>query len=315
MSGRTVLVTGAAGFIGSHVAAALLRRGDRVRGLDSFDTFYDPAIKRRNVEEAAREGALDMVEADVRDAAAVRAATAGVDAVIHLAARAGVRASLADPVTYADVNVRGSAVVLDEARRAAVGTVVLASSSSVYGSRSKAPFSEADPCDRPVSPYAATKRAMEILGAAHVADHGGGVTCLRFFTAYGPRQRPEMAVHAFARAIEEGRPVVVYGDGSARRDFTYIDDIVDGVLRSLDRAAGYRVYNLGEERTTTVTDLIALLARALGREARTEHRAAAPGDVPLTCADVSLARAELGYAPAVPLEDGLERFARWMRGG
>ena len=312
---RTVLVTGAAGFIGSHVAEALLRRGDRVRGIDSLDPFYDPAIKRRNVEEVRRVGDLSFVEGDIRDAAAVRDAIQGCDAVVHLAAKAGVRPSLRDPVGYADVNVRGTAVLLEAAAAAGVRTFVAASSSSVYGSRSKVPFSEDDPCDRPVSPYAATKRAMELLCASFQANHAGmDLPCLRFFTAYGPRQRPEMAIHAFARAIEEGRSIPVFGDGSSRRDYTYIADIAAGVLGALDGGKGFRIFNLGESRTTTLTDLVAALEKALGKKAVIDRKPDQPGDVPLTCADVSRARAELGYEPSTTLEVGLGRFVEWMRG-
>jgi UDP-glucuronate 4-epimerase len=243
VSQRTVLVTGAAGFIGSTVAGALLRRGDRVRGLDNFDPFYDPALKRRNLAEA---GEFPVVEGDIRDPAAVREALRGCDAVIHLAAKAGVRPSLLDPVGYADVNLRGTAVVLEEALAAGIRTFVAASSSSVYGARSKVPFAESDPCDRPVSPYAATKRAMELHCLARQAATGIDLCCLRFFTTYGPRQRPEMAIHAFCRAVEDGRPLPFYGDGSSRRDYTYVDDVVDGVLRALDRSRVFRIYNLGE---------------------------------------------------------------------
>ncbi|MCK6480614.1 MAG: NAD-dependent epimerase/dehydratase family protein [Planctomycetes bacterium] len=310
---RRVLVTGAAGFIGSHVAAALLRRGDAVAGLDSFTDFYDPALKRRNVEEVRRLGELPLLEGDVRDPAAVREALRGCDAVVHLAAKAGVRPSLLDPVGYADVNVRGTAVLLEEARAAGVRTFVSASSSSVYGARSAAPFVESDPCDRPVSPYAATKRAMELLCRSFQVHGSMDLTCLRFFTAYGPRQRPEMAIHAFARAIGEGRPVPFYGDGTSRRDYTYIDDIVDGVLRSLDRASGFRIYNLGESATTSLSELVALLEEAVGRRAILDRRPDQPGDVPLTCADLTLARAELGYEPRTPLREGLARFVEWMR--
>lgn len=316
MSGRSVLVTGAAGFIGSSVAEALLRRGDRVRGIDSFDPFYDPAIKRRNVEEVRRAGEFPLVEGDIRDAAGVKEALAGCDAVVHLAAKAGVRPSLRDPVGYADVNIRGTSILLEVAAAAGVRTFVAASSSSVYGARSKVPFSEDDPCDRPVSPYAATKRAMEVycFGFRTLHCPTMDLPCLRFFTAYGPRQRPEMAIHAFARAIEEGRPIPVFGDGSSRRDYTYIDDIVAGVLGALDRAKGFRIYNLGESRTTTLTGLVEALEKALGKKAVIDRKPDQPGDVPLTCADVSRARAELGYEPSTPLEEGLRRFVEWMRG-
>ena len=307
MSGRTVLVTGAAGFIGSGVAAALLARGDRVRGIDNFDPFYAPEIKRRNLREA---GPFPCVEGDIRDPAAVREALRGCDAVIHLAAKAGVRPSLLDPVAYADVNLRGTAVVLEEARAAGVRTFVAASSSSVYGSRSRAPFSEDDPCDAPISPYAASKRAME----RHLERAEGiEIACLRFFTTYGPRQRPEMAVHAFLRAIEDGTPLPFYGDGSSRRDYTYVDDVVDGVLRALDRARGFRIFNLGGSRTTTLAELVAALEAAAGRKAVLDRRPDQAGDVPLTCADVSRARAELGWEPRVGLEEGLRRFVAWRR--
>ena len=310
---RTVLVTGAAGFIGSHVAEALLRRGDRVRGIDAFTDFYDPALKRRNVEEVRRAGEFPLIEADIRDAAAVKDAMAGCDAVVHLAAKAGVRPSLLDPVGYADVNVRGTAVLLEGARAAGIRTFIAASSSSVYGARSKIPFSEDDPCDHPVSPYAATKRAMELLCLSYQAHHGIDLTCLRFFTAYGPRQRPEMAIHAFARAIEDGKPITLFGDGGSRRDYTCIDDITDGVLRALDRAGGFHIYNLGESATTSLADLVAVLEKTLGKKAVVDRRPDQPGDVPLTCADVSRARAELGYEPSTPLEVGVARFVEWMR--
>ncbi len=310
MTPRTVLVTGAAGFIGSSVAEALLRRGDRVRGIDSLDPFYDPALKRRNLAEA---GGFPCVEGDVRDPPAVRAALAGCDAVVHLAAKAGVRPSLLDPVGYADVNLRGTAVVLEAALAAGVRTFVAASSSSVYGARAKAPFAESDPCDRPVSPYAATKRALELHCAARQASAGIDLCCLRFFTTYGPRQRPEMAIHAFCRAVEDGRPLAFYGDGSSARDYTYVDDVVDGVLRALDRSRGFRVYNLGGSRATTLADLVRAVEAATGRAAILDRRPDQAGDVPLTCADASLARAELGWSPSVPLEEGLRRFVAWMR--
>jgi UDP-glucuronate 4-epimerase len=307
VTARTVLVTGAAGFIGSAVAEALLRRGDRARGIDNLDPFYDPALKRRNLADA---GGFPCVEGDVRDPAAVRAAMAGCDAVIHLAAKAGVRPSLLDPVGYADVNLRGTAVVLAEAKRAGVRTFVAASSSSVYGARSAAPFAEDDPCDAPISPYAASKRAMEL----HCERAGGiDLCCLRFFTTYGPRQRPEMAVHAFARAIELGQPLPVYGDGSSRRDYTYVDDIVDGVLRALDRNRGFRIYNLGGSRSTSLADLVAVIEKAVGKKAVLDRRPDQAGDVPLTCADVSRARAELGWQPSTSVEDGVGRFVAWMR--
>jgi UDP-glucuronate 4-epimerase len=305
---RTVLVTGAAGFIGSHVAEALLRRGDRVRALDNLDPFYDPAIKRRNLAEG-----IPLVEGDVRDPAAVREALADADAVVHLAAKVGVRPSLLDPVGYADVNLRGTAVVLEESLRAGVRTFVVASSSSVYGARSEVPFAESDPCDRPVSPYAATKRAMEIHCGSVQAASGVDLACLRFFTTYGPRQRPEMAIHAFCRAVEEGRPLPFHGDGTSARDYTYVDDVVDGVIRALDRSRGFRTYNIGGSAPTTLADLVAAVEGAVGKRAILDRRPDQAGDVPLTCADVSLARADLGWEPRTPLGEGMRRFVEWMR--
>ena len=313
MSRRTVLVTGAAGFLGSATAEALLRRGDHVRGIDSFDPFYDPAIKHRNLEEVREAGELPVVEGDIRDPAAVREAIRGCDAVVHMAARAGVRPSFEDPFGYADVNFRGTAVVLDEARRAGVRTFVAASSSSVYGARKDTPFREDDPCDRPASPYAATKRAMEVLCAERQAADGGDLCCLRLFTAYGPRQRPEMAISLFARAIEEGRPVPVFGDGGARRDYTFVDDIADGVLRALDRSRGFAILNLGGARATSLAELVVLLEAALGRKAAIERHPEQRGDVPVTLADTARARAALGWEPRTTLEEGLRRFAAWLR--
>lgn len=312
---RAVLVTGAAGFIGSHVVERLLGRGDRVVGLDNFDPFYDRAIKERNLAGALGNPGYTFVEGDIRDGARLGELLAahGIGAVLHLAARAGVRPSVADPELYADVNVRGTTAVFEAARRAGVRRVVYASSSSVYGGGLAPPFHEDQPVDRPYSPYAATKRANELLAATYHHLYGMDLVGLRFFTVYGPRQRPEMAIHKFTRAIDEGRAVRVYGDGSALRDFTYVDDIVHGTVRALDAGRGCRVYNLGESATTTVRELIALIAGALGREAHVEFAPAEPGDVPVTYADVSRARAELGYDPQVPLREGIARFVAWYR--
>ena len=319
MSGRpgggAVLVTGAAGFIGSHTAERLLARGERVIGLDNFDPFYDPALKRANLSAASRDPRFTLVEGDIRDAALLDAlfAKEPVRAVIHLAARAGVRPSVEEPALYADVNVRGTTVVLESARQAGVRKVVYASSSSVYGGNTKVPFSEDDPVDHPVSPYAATKKATELVASAYHHLYGIDTIGLRFFTVYGPRQRPEMAIAAFTRRIDEGRPVPVFGDGSALRDYTYIDDIVDGVMGALDRGRGDRVYNLGESETTSLLELVRRIGDALGREPRIEFRPAQPGDVPTTYADIARARRELGYHPAVRVAEGIPRFVAWHR--
>jgi UDP-glucuronate 4-epimerase len=309
------VVTGGAGFIGSHLCEALLRRGDRVLAIDNLNDFYDPATKRRNLAALSGLPGFRFVEADVRDRPRMASEVARVrpDAIVHLAAMAGVRPSIEDPALYADVNVMGTVSVLDAAVAAGVGKFSFASSSSVYGNNEKVPFSEDDPVDEPISPYAATKRAGELIACTYSKLHGISTTCLRFFTVYGPRQRPEMAIHKFARLILAGKPVPVFGDGTMRRDFTYVDDVVDGVLKSLDRAPAYRIYNLGESRTITLLELIDALENALGRKARIERRPPQPGDVAVTYADLSRARAEIGYAPRFPIEDGLARFAAWIR--
>jgi UDP-glucuronate 4-epimerase len=312
---ETVLVTGAAGFIGSHVCEALLSRGNRVIGLDNFDSYYAPAIKRANIELAMRHPAYTLVEGDINVAADLDRvfSYAPFVGIIHLAARAGVRPSIKNPDLYNEVNVIGTTRLTEKARQSDSGHFVHASSSSIYGSRSSVPFSEADHADRPSSPYAATKRSNEL--ALHAFNHlyGVPVTCLRFFTAFGPRQRPEMAIHKFADLIEAGQPVPIFGDGSARRDYTYIDDVVDGVTRALDRPDGYRIYNLGTTETTPLLPLAQRIAEHLDRPLRVQHFPEQPGDVPITCADISRAAEELGYQPVVTLEQGLARFVSWFR--
>lgn len=312
---RKVLVTGAAGFIGSHVAEALLARGDTVVGLDNFDAFYSPAVKRRNVRSAVAHPGYLAVDGDIRSAVAVRRAfqEGPFDAVVHLAARAGVRPSLRDPAGYGDTNVRGTTLLLEAACRHKAGHFVFASSSSVYGARTTAPFREADPSDEPASPYAATKRAGELFAATFHHLYRLPVTCLRFFTVYGPRQRPDMAIHRFTRLIDTGRPVEIYGDGQSQRDYTFVGDTVDGVLRALDRPRGYRVYNLGTTRTVSLLRLIDLISTSLGRSPRIVHLPDRPGDVPLTYADITLAQSELGYQPATRIEEGIATFIAWYR--
>jgi UDP-glucuronate 4-epimerase len=307
-----VLVTGGAGFIGSHACERLLARGDSVTVLDNFNDFYDPALKRENL--AAIPGAR-AVEGDIRDVELVRRLfeEGSFDVLLHLAAMAGVRPSLLDPLHYEDVNVRGTLVLLEELRRRPGTRMVFASSSSVYGASEEAPFREDAGLHRPVSPYAATKRAGELLCYTYHHLYDIPTTCLRFFTVYGPRQRPEMAIHKFVRATLQGRAIPFYGDGSSRRDYTYIDDIVDGVLRAIDRCAGYEIYNLGESRTTSLAELVALVGEVCDKEPTLEVLPSQPGDVPLTYADVSKARAELGYEPTTAVREGLERFVAWYR--
>ncbi len=307
-----ILVTGGAGFIGSHVCEALLARGEELVVLDDFDDFYDPALKRRN---AALLKRARIVEGDIRDRALLKKlfAEGRFEAVIHLAARAGVRPSLSDPLLYEDVNVRGTLALLEELKARPQTRFVFASSSSVYGDNDKLPYCETDDIHQPVSPYAATKRAGELFSYTYHHLYGLPVTCLRFFTVYGPRQRPEMAIHKFVRAVHEGRPIPFFGDGSTRRDYTYVADIVDGVVRALDRCSGYEIYNLGESRTVSLSELVAAIGTACGREPILERQPLQPGDVLATYADVGKARARLGYAPCVALEEGLARFVAWYR--
>jgi UDP-glucuronate 4-epimerase len=308
------LITGVAGFIGSHVAESLLADGWEVLGVDNFDPFYDPGLKRENIRALRKSKAFKLVEADIQDREQLESAvgSAKLDAIVHLAARAGVRPSIELPKLYADVNVSGTVEVLELARRREVPRFVFASSSSVYGEREGSPFREEDNVDHPISPYAATKKAGELIGYTYHHLYGLPIFCLRFFTVYGPRQRPEMAIHKFARAIAEGEPITLYGDGTSRRDYTYIDDIVAGVVAAIDRVKGYRIYNLGNHRTVELRELIRLIEEDLGKKANVKHMPAQPGDVPLTCADIQRAQEELGYNPGVPIERGLELFVEWF---
>ena len=314
---RNVLVTGGAGFIGSHLVERLLGEGLwRVHVVDDFNDFYDPAIKRRNVAPHLSREDFHLTEADIRDRDALESVfrESAFDCVVHLAARAGVRPSLVEPLLYAETNIRGTLNLLELARAHGVRQFVFGSSSSVYGENEKVPFSEDDPVSRPISPYAATKAAGELL--CHTYSHLWGLrsVCLRFFTVYGARQRPDLAIHKFARLISEGRPLPVFGDGTTRRDYTFIDDIIAGVRAAIDyEASAFEVFNLGESRTVELRELIALLERGLGREALIERRPTQPGDVPQTFADISKARRLLGYDPRTPIEEGIRRFVEWFR--
>jgi UDP-glucuronate 4-epimerase len=308
------VVTGSAGFIGSHLVERLLRDGWTVIGVDSFDGFYDPQIKRHNVAASLSNPRFHLVEADIRDRAAMdRAVADGVDVLIHLAARAGVRPSIAEPALYADVNINGTVVLLEIARERKVPKFIFASSSSVYGNNRKVPFSEDDNVDFPISPYAATKKAGELICHTYHHLYGTAITCLRFFTVYGPRQRPDLAIHKFARLIEQGKAIPVFGDGSMMRDFTYIDDILNGVVAAVDRCSGYEIYNLGESRPISVNDLIRELEAALGKKAVLNHLPLQPGDVQRTYADVTKAERDLSYNPSTDIRAGLARFVAWLR--
>ena len=311
-SGMKVLVTGGAGFIGSHLCEALLARGDQVTVLDNYNDFYDPAIKRSN---AALLTGAELVEGDIRDGALVAKlfADGGFDGVVHLAAMAGVRPSLQDPLHYQDVNLRGTMVLLEEVRKRPETRFVFASSSSVYGGNTKVPFAETDPVEKPISPYAATKRGCELLAYTHHHLFGIPTSGLRFFTVYGPRQRPEMAIHKFVRLVLEKKPIPFFGDGETRRDYTYITDIIDGVVRSLDRCEGYELYNLGESQTTSLGELVEAIGQACGVEPIIDRQPMQPGDVQITFADVTKAKERLGYRPSTTVAEGLERFVRWYR--
>jgi UDP-glucuronate 4-epimerase len=315
---KNVLVTGGAGFIGSHLVGRLLGEGAwRVHVVDDFNDFYDPALKRRNV--AAHEGRaqFSLHEADIRDRAALGRVFAETrfDCIVHLAARAGVRPSLSEPVLYAETNINGTLNLLELARAHDVKQFVFGSSSSVYGENEKVPFAEDDPIFKPISPYAATKAAGELL--CHTYSHLFGVraVCLRFFTVYGARQRPDLAIHKFARLISAGRPIPVFGDGTTRRDYTFVEDIIAGVRAAMDYEASlYEVINLGESRTVELRELIGLLEKELGRDAVINRQPTQPGDVPQTFADISKARRLLGYDPRTQIEDGIHRFVEWFKG-
>jgi len=314
-SGQTVLVTGAAGFIGSHLAEHLLHQGARVVGVDNLNHFYDPAVKRRNLAVLQAHPGFEAVTLDIRQREAMRelAEARRPDAIVHLAAMAGVRPSIDDPSLYAEVNVQGTVNVLDAARAAATRTVAVASSSSVYGNNDKIPFAETDPVDHPISPYAATKKACELIAHTYAHLFGLAIPCLRFFTVYGPRQRPDLAISKFLRRIRDDQPIPVFGDGSTSRDYTYIDDIVAGVLAAMDRAEGYRVYNLGGSQPISLAEMIETIEAVVGKPARRDVQPMQPGDVQRTYADLSRSQAELNYQPTTSFREGVQRQWGWMQ--
>ena len=320
---KRVLLTGGAGFIGSHVAEALLRRGVELTIVDNLDSFYSPAWKMSNLREIRRTGKYKFVNQDIRFASGMRGviARARPEAVIHLAARAGVRPSIEQPLLYERVNIGGTVNLLELCRQYQVGKFIFGSSSSVYGMTSKTPFSENQPELRTVSPYGATKLAGEMLGYTYAHLYGFPVLCLRFFTVYGPRQRPDLAIHKFTALIEAGKPLPIFGDGTTGRDYTYVDDIVSGVMAALEyeppRVAGvpFEVFNLGNSHPVTLAELVRLLEEATGRKALKDQKALQPGDVLITWADISKSSRILGYHPATRLEEGLKKFVAWYRSG
>ncbi len=309
-----ILVTGGAGFIGSHLVDKLLERGEKVICVDDFNDFYDPAIKRANIQSHLDFDSYTLIETDIRDRDqfAELFRKHDIRRIVHLAARAGVRPSLEQPFLYEDVNIKGTMNLLELARSSKVEQFVFASSSSVYGANEKVPFSEEDRIDRTVSPYAATKYAGELMCHTYHHLYRVPTTCLRFFTVYGPRQRPEMAIHKFTRLLYEGNSIPMYGDGSTARDYTYIDDIIAGVLASLDRPFPFEIFNLGESVTVTLRSLIDTLEQVSGRKPKTEQLSLQPGDVTITYADVSKARRLLDYTPTTSIESGLTRFLAWF---
>lgn len=310
-----VLLTGGAGFIGSHLAERLLERGEKLVILDNFNDFYDPQIKFRNIEQVRTRGEFVLYQGDLLDPPLLEKIFEKhrPEAVVHLAAYAGVRPSLENPALYSEVNVTGTTHLLELSRQHGVANFVLGSSSSVYGINSKVPFHEDDPVPLPISPYAATKRAGELLASVYHHNYQLPVACLRFFTVYGPRQRPEMAIHKFTRRICRGEEIAVYHEGKSQRDYTYVVDIVQGILAALDRPQGFAIWNLGNSCTVPLLELIGLIEKALGRKARLRLMPAQPGDVPITYADIRRAREQLGYAPTTSIEEGIEKFVAWYR--
>jgi UDP-glucuronate 4-epimerase len=312
-----ILVTGGAGFIGSHLCGSLLAQGASVVCFDNFDNFYDPAIKIKNVEGMVKKfpEQFELVTGDIRNREHLEALfkRKKIQSVVHLAARAGVRPSLIDPLLYEDVNIRGTITLLETCKAFGIKMFVFASSSSVYGESQRVPFSEEDLLIQPISPYGVTKRAGELICYPYHYLYGMNIACLRIFTAYGPRQRPEMAIHKFTRLIDQGKKVPMFGDGSSRRDYTYIDDLIDGILGVIQRHRGYEIYNLGESRTTSLKELIRLIEEALGKKADIEILESQPGDVSTTYADISKARQRLGYQPRFTMEEGIQRFVEWYK--
>lgn len=312
---ETILVTGGAGFIGSHLLERLLGRGDRIICIDNFDPYYPPEVKRRNIEHIINDKNLELIESDIRNKEELGRVfnVHTIDSIVHLAARAGVRASISDPHLYQDVNIGGTLNLLELAREHGIENFVFGSSSSVYGGSDRIPFHEDDSLTPPLSPYAATKQAGELFCHTYHHLYSIPVTCLRFFTVYGPRQRPDMAIHKFTSLIDRGEEIPLYGDGSSQRDYTYISDIIEGIVSAVDKKLDFGIINLGESQTTRLTRLISLCEENLGKKAKVKKLPDQPGDVPITFADISKAKTLLGYDPQVNIEDGIALFVQWHR--
>ncbi len=312
---KRILVTGGAGFIGSHLIDSLLETEREVICLDSFDDFYDPQIKRGNIKSDLKKGNFKLIEGDLRDRGFLEELFKKnrIAKIIHLAARAGVRASLKNPVLYEEVNVEGTLNLLELAKKHGLEQFLFASSSSVYGAKIQIPFREEEKLGKLLSPYAVSKRGGELLSYTYSHLYGLPVTILRFFTVYGPRQRPEMAIHNFTRLINEGREVPMFGNGTSRRDYTYISDIINGIISALEKQFSYEIFNLGNSRTLQLRELISLIEKSLGREANVKEFPPQPGDVPITCADISKSKKFLNYDPRVNMEEGISRFVDWYK--
>ena len=309
------LVTGGAGFIGSHLCERLLTLGHTVVALDNFNDYYNPNLKWRNIELLRQRAGFTLAETDILDRPRLQELFGRhqFDAILHLAARAGVRPSILQPLLYEQVNIQGTMNLLELAREHKIDRFIFGSTSSVYGENPKVPFSEDDPVDHPISPYAATKKACELICFTYHHLYHLKTTCLRFFTVYGPRQRPDMAIHKFTQLIAAGQKVPMFGDGTTRRDYTYISDIIDGVCLALEHCTSYHLYNLGESQTIELRRLIDLIAANLNKEARIERLPIQPGDVPITYADITRAQRELGYQPRVNVEEGVRQFVEWFK--
>ena len=313
MAMTTILVTGGAGFIGSHLCDRLLAQGYRVLCLDNFNDFYDPALKEQNIAQASEHPSFTLIRGDILDQGLLEKIFSEhrPEKVVHLAAMAGVRASIASPTRYVDVDIKGTVNLLEMAKEYGVKQFIFGSSSSVYGLNGKIPFSEEDPTELQASPYATAKKAGELYCRTYHHLYGFPVTILRFFTVYGPRQRPDMAIRKFTELMMEGKPIPMFGEGTSVRDYTYIDDCIDGVMAAIERPLDFEIFNLGSSTTVKLKELIELIAKKLKVNPKVEQLPGHPGDVPITWADISKARALLGYNPKVSLEEGIERFVRW----
>ena len=310
-----IFLTGGAGFIGSSLADSLLDQGHKIICIDNFDDYYDKKIKLGNIKNALKNSNFHLVEGDIRDRSLLKKVfdENDIQLILHLAAKAGVRPSIESSPEYFEVNINGTLNILEAAKEHDVKKIIFASSSSIYGNNTKIPFSETDFVDHPISPYAASKKAGELICYTYHELNQMDITCLRFFTVYGPRMRPDLAIHKFSRQILQGKLVPVYGDGSLKRDYTYIDDIVFGVNQAIKNLSGFHIYNLGNSRTISVLEMIAELEKALGKKAKIEFRPLQPGDVKLTFADISLSKKELGYNPKFDFSTGIYNFIEWLK--